>query len=66
MSKYVALCAVLAMLAAGASAKTLKVSKSEIVQHRTAEPVQHRVAEPIDPGILNTHLQKLRSDRALP
>jgi hypothetical protein len=34
MSKFIALAAVLAMLAAAASAKTLKITKSEVVQHR--------------------------------
>jgi hypothetical protein len=32
MSRFIALGAVLAMLAAGASAKTLKVTKAEVVQ----------------------------------
>ena len=69
MSKFIVLGVALALLAAGASAKTLKVTKSEVVvQHRAVESVQHRVApaEPVDPAILNAHLQKLRSDGALP
>jgi hypothetical protein len=72
MSRFIALGAVLAVLAAGASAKTLKITKitkSEVVvQHRAVEPVQHRMAlaEPVDPVILNTHLQKIGSEGALP
>jgi hypothetical protein len=66
MSKFIALGAVLAMLAAAASAKTLKVTKAEVVQHHAAEGVQHRTPEPVDPAILTTHFQKLRSDGALP
>jgi hypothetical protein len=68
MSRFIALAAVLAMLAAAASAKTLKVSKSEVVQHRVVEPVQHRTApaEPVDPAILHTHFQKLRTEGASP
>jgi hypothetical protein len=72
MSRFIALGAVLAVLAAGASAKTLKITKitkSEVVvQHRAVEPVRHRMAlaEPVDPVILNTHLQKIGSEGALP
>jgi hypothetical protein len=67
MSKFIALAAVLAMLAAAASAKTLKVTKAEVVQHRGAEPTQHRApVEPLDPAILTTHFQKLRGEGALP
>jgi hypothetical protein len=62
------LAAVLAMLTAGATAKTLKVTKSEVVQHRAADVVQHRppTAEPVDPAILSTQFQKLRGEGALP
>ena len=68
MSRFIVLGVVFTMLAAGATAKTLKVTKSEIVQHRAAEAVQHRPdpAEPVDPAILHTHLQKLRGEGALP
>jgi hypothetical protein len=68
MSRFIALGAVLAMLAAGASAKTLKITKSEVVQHHPPEAVQHppAPAEPVAPAILSTHLQKLRSEGALP
>jgi hypothetical protein len=65
MSRFIALGAVLAMLAAGASAKTLKITKSEVVQHHPPEAVQHPLA-PAEPVILSTHLQKLRSEGALP
>ena len=52
MSKFIALGAVLGMLAAGASAKTLKVTKSEVVEHPAVDVVQHRVppAEPVESG----------------
>jgi len=55
MSKFIALGAVLAMPAAGASAKTLKVTKSELAQHLAVDVVQHRVppTEPVDPAILH-------------
>jgi hypothetical protein len=67
MSKFVALGAVFAMLAAGASAKTLKITKSERVEHRPPEIVQHRVrAEVADSAILGKHLEKSRSEEALP
>jgi hypothetical protein len=68
MSKFFALGAVLAMLAAGASAKTLKITKAEVIQHRVAEGEQHRTPEPVDPAIhlQKLHLQKLRSEGALP
>jgi hypothetical protein len=67
MSKSsIALGAVLAMLAAGATAKTLKVTKLEVVQHRAAEAPQHRSAEPVDSSILSAHLQRIRSEGALP
>jgi hypothetical protein len=66
MSRFIALATVLATLAAAASAKTLKVTKAEVAQHHAAEVVQHRAAEPVDPAILNAHLQKLRSEGALP
>jgi len=41
--------------AAGASAKTLKVTKSELAQHLAVDVVQHRVppTEPVDPAILH-------------
>jgi hypothetical protein len=64
MSKFIPLGAVLAMLAAGTSAKTLKIAKSEV--HRAAEVPQHRTAEPVDSSVLSAHLQKLRSEGALP
>jgi hypothetical protein len=38
----IALGVVLAILAAGATAKTLKVAKAEVAQHRAADVVQHR------------------------
>ena len=68
MSKFIALGAVLALLAAGASAKTLKVTKSEVVQHPAVDVVQHRVppAGPIDPAILHAHQQRLRDEMPLP
>jgi hypothetical protein len=68
MSRFIALGAVFAMLAAGATAKTLKITKSEVAQHRAGEVVQHRAApsEAVDPAILTTHLQKLRGEGALP
>jgi hypothetical protein len=69
MAKFIGLGVALALLVAGASAKTLKVTKSEVVvQHGAIESVQHRVApaELVDPAILNAHLQKLRSEGALP
>ena len=68
MSKFIALGAVLGMLAAGASAKTLKVTKSEVVEHPAVDVVQHRVppAEPIDPAILHAHQQRLRDEMPLP
>jgi hypothetical protein len=68
MSRFIALGAVLAMLAAGASAKTLKVTKAEVVQHRAVDVVQHRVppAEPVDPAILRAHRQRFRDEMPLP
>jgi hypothetical protein len=59
---------VFALLAAGASAKTLKITKSEVVQHRSLEAVQRppAPAEPVAPAILRTNLQKLRGEGALP
>jgi len=65
---FIALGAVLAMLAAGASAKTLKVTKAEVVQHRAVDVVQHRVppAEPVDPAILRAHRQRFRDEMPLP
>ena len=68
MSRIIALGAVLAMLAAGASAKTLKVTKSEVVQHPAVDVVQHRVppAEPVDPAILHAHRQQFRDEMPLP
>jgi len=68
MSRFIALGAVLAMLAAGASAKTLKVTKSEVVQHPAVDVVQHRVppAEPVDPAILHAHRQRFRDEMPLP
>jgi hypothetical protein len=38
MSRFFALGAVFALLAAGASAKTFKITKWEVVQHRAANP----------------------------
>jgi hypothetical protein len=49
MSRFFALSAVFALLAAGASAKTLKITKSEVLQHRSAEAVQHPPAAPALP-----------------
>jgi hypothetical protein len=68
MSRFIALGAVFALLAAGASAKTLKITKSEVVQHRAPEAVQlpPAPAEPVAPAILSTHLEKLRGEGALP
>jgi hypothetical protein len=68
MSKSsIALGAVLAMLAAGATAKTLKVTKLELVQHRAAEVVPPRPAPTtVDPAILHKHLQNMREDMTLP
>ena len=63
MSRFIALGAVLAMLAAGASAKTLKVTKSEVVQHPAVDVVQHRVPPP---AILNAHRQRFRDEMPLP
>jgi hypothetical protein len=64
----IALGAVLAMLAAGATAKTLKITKSEVVvQHRAAEIVQPRpVPATVDPAILHKHLQNMREDMTVP
>ena len=65
MSKFIALGAVLALLAAGASAKTLKVTKSEVVEHPAVDVVQHRVP-PVDPAILHAHRQRFRDEMPLP
>ena len=63
MSRISLLGVVFAMLAAGATAKTLKVTKAEVVQ-----PVQHRPApaEPVDPAILHKHLQNMREEMTRP
>jgi hypothetical protein len=64
----IALGVVLAVLAAGATAKTLKITKSEVVvQHPVAAVVQPRPAPAtVDPAILHKHLQNMREDMTLP
>ena len=56
MSRFIALGAVLALLAAGASAKTLKITKSEAIQHPPPEAVQHPPAtvEPLQHRLFET------------
>jgi len=69
MSRFIAFGFVFTMLAAGATAKTLKViTKAEVVQHRPAGAVQQRPtpAEPADPAILHKHLQIMREEMTQP
>ena len=68
MSRFIVLGVVFAMLAAGATAKTLKVTKAEVVQHRAAEAVLHSPApaEPVDPAILHKHLQNMQEEMTRP
>jgi hypothetical protein len=61
MSRIILLGGALAVLvAAGATALTLKITEPEIAQQRAAP------AAPIDPAILHQHLQDLSAEMALP
>jgi hypothetical protein len=62
MSKFIALGAVLAMLAV--TALTLKLTQPKVTLPRAA--VAAPPVQPIDPAILHTHFQKLRTEGALP